>query len=150
MFNFYFSTQSPTKKDDTKHFFDLIAAGKYKPYTSNAVMDELKDDTEEKYQGMEELVDKYAVEVLSRTPEAEKLADRYVASSIIPLKYHADGLHIGIAAVNNLDFVASYNYGHIVKLKTINACGLVNRQEGYQFIGLMTPTEVIEYDARRG
>ena len=149
LFNFYFSTQSPDKKADTRHFFDLIAAGKYEPYTSNTVLDELKDATVEKYQAMQELIDKYAVAVLSRTTEAENLASRYAANGIIPLKYQTDGLHIGIATVNNLDFVASYNYGHIVKLKTINACGLVNRQEGYQFIGLMTPTEVIDYDARR-
>ncbi|GHU47368.1 hypothetical protein FACS1894200_02600 [Spirochaetia bacterium] len=149
MFNFYFSTQSPDKKADTRRFFEQIAEGKYEPYTSETVVDELKDAAEEKYRAMQELIDKYAVAVLSRTAEAKRLASRYAASGIIPLKYQTDGLHIGIATVNELDFVASYNYAHIVKLKTINACGLINRQEGYHFIGLMTPTEVIDYDTRR-
>jgi hypothetical protein len=122
------------EKTDTRRFFDLMAEGKYEPYTSDAVLDELKDDTEEKYQAMAELIDKYAMKVLITPAKAKKLADKYVAQGIIPLNYDTDGLHIGIATVNELDFVASYNYEHIAKLKMINTCGLINRQEGYQFI----------------
>ena len=65
---------------------------------------------------------------------------------IIPAKFQEDALHIATAVVNNLDFVLSFNYGHIVKTKTMIGVGLANLREGYCQIGLSTPTEVLEYD----
>jgi hypothetical protein len=74
------------------------------------------------------------------------LADTYIKKGIIPLKFRDDALHIATATVNNLDFVVSYNQGHIVKTKTMIGAGLTNLREGYRQIGLSTPTEVLEYD----
>jgi predicted nucleic acid-binding protein len=144
VFNFYFSTQSTQKRQDTRQFFDLIEKGILEPYSSDIVIDELRKD-KTKFQEMASLIDQYEVEILPPTKEAEQLSEIYVAKEIIPAKYQTDALHIGIAAANNFDFVVSYNYGHIIKLKTINMTGLVNLQERYRFIGLITPTEVVEY-----
>ena len=74
------------------------------------------------------------------------MADIYVKKGIIPLKFRTDALHIATATVNKLDFVVSYNLGHIVKTKTMIGTGLVNLREGYRQIGLSTPTEVLDYD----
>jgi hypothetical protein len=57
-------------------------------------------------------------------------------------------MHIAIATVNRLNFVASYNFGHIVKLKTLNMAGLVNVRLGYPQIGLFSPMEVKDDDGR--
>jgi hypothetical protein len=70
----------------------------------------------------------------------------YIKKDIIPSKFRDDALHIATATVNNLDFVVSYNLGHIVKTKTMIGAGLANLREGYRQIGLSTPTEVLEYD----
>ena len=67
---------------------------------------------------------------------------------IIPLKYRTDAQHIAIATVSGLNCVASYNFNHIVKLKTLNMTGLVNVRRGYHQIGLFSPTEVNDYDGR--
>jgi len=64
----------------------------------------------------------------------------------ISTKSIKDALHISCAVVNNLDFVISYNQGHIIKTKTMIGTGLANLREGYRQIGLSTPTEVLEYD----
>ena len=61
-------------------------------------------------------------------------------------KYRADALHISIATVNALDFVISFNQGHIVKTKTMIGTGFANLRYGFRQIGLCTPTEVSEYD----
>jgi hypothetical protein len=74
------------------------------------------------------------------------MADIYVKKGIIPLKFRADALHIATATVNKLDFVISYNLGHIVKTKTMIGTGLANLREGYRQIGLSTPKEVLDYD----
>ena len=74
------------------------------------------------------------------------MAGIYIEKGIIPEKFIDDAVHIATATVNNLDFVISYNLGHIVKTKTMIGVGIANLREGYRQIGLATPTEVLEYD----
>jgi hypothetical protein len=72
------------------------------------------------------------------------LADIYVAEGIIPRKYRTDGIHIAIAAVNDLDMIISLNFQHIVKRKTKLATGSINALNGYRAIEISNPMEVIE------
>jgi hypothetical protein len=147
-FNFYHLEKDSEKKRDVVGLFKRIAEGEFKPYTSIVAIDELKKATAEKYQKMIGLLGQYDISVLSNSGEAERLADMYVSKSIIPLKYRTDALHIAIATVNGLNFVVSYNFGHIVKLKTLNMVGLVNVRRDYPQIGLFSPTEVKDDDGR--
>jgi hypothetical protein len=146
MFNFYFYGKGKEKQVYTERLFTDIAAGKYKAYTSDYVIDELKKDTTERFNAMYSLVGKYNIDVLPSDAESTRLGALYIAKGIIPEKYDDDALHIAAATVNGLDFVISYNYNHIVKLKTIIGTGLINRREGYQQVSLSTPKEILDYD----
>ena len=75
---------------------------------------------------------------------AEILADKYVSEDIIPEKFRVDGIHIAMATINDLDIIVSYNFRHIVKLRTIIGTESINLREGYKRIGIFSPTEVIE------
>jgi len=83
---------------------------------------------------------------LPKSAEIKRLADIYVAEGIIPAKYSTDALHIAAATVNDLDFVASWNFKHIVKRKTVIMTEAVNLRNNYKKIGIFSPTEVIEND----
>jgi hypothetical protein len=85
-------------------------------------------------------------DIVPPTAEARRLADIYITRGIIPAKFDDDALHIATATVNNIDFVISFNQGHIVKVKTMIGAGFINLHEGYRQIGLSIPTEVTEYD----
>jgi predicted nucleic acid-binding protein len=144
IFNFYYVDKDSKKKGDTHKLFDAIKEGTYEVYTSQYVQTEIARDTPEKYKKMQGLLEKYTINIVSFSKEAEYLADVYMANGIIPLKYDTDALHIATATVNKLDFVASFNFGHIVKLKTMIGTGFVNLHHGYRQIGLCTPTEVAD------
>ena len=146
VFNFCFEGKQGQKQKDAEKLFEEIAKGKYEAYTSNTVRDELKDAPGEKFEKMNALFEKYVKEVIAPSQEAIRMADVYIAKGIIPAKSRIDALLIATASVNNLDFVISYNQGHIVKTKTMIGAGLANLHEGYRQIGLSTPTEVLEYD----
>ncbi|MHA1521502.1 MAG: hypothetical protein ACTSRK_15070 [Promethearchaeota archaeon] len=62
----------------------------------------------------------------------------------IPLKYAEDALHIAIAANNNMDYLLSWNFKHIVKLKTKNIVRLVNTIVKISQIEIITPAELLE------
>ena len=95
---------------------------------------------------MVNLIEKYKIKFLEPDKNAESLAGKYVSANIIPIKYRTDGIHIAMATINDLDIIISYNFHHIVKLKTIIGTESINLSEGYKRIGIYSPTEVIEND----
>jgi len=146
VFNFYFADDAPDKRADTLRLFEEISQGKYEPYTSAVVIREIEQDTTPKRDKMLDLVEQYNVAVLPADEETRRLADIYVAEKIIPEKYATDALHIASTTINDLDFIVSYNFQHIVKMKTITMTESVNLRERYRRIGIYSPTEVIEHD----
>lgn len=146
VFNFVFADDAPEKRDDTLALFAEIKQGKYAPYTSSYVLEELEQAPDPKRGEMLRLIPQYNIGVLTGRDEAEKLAGAYVSEGIIPQKYHADALHIAIATANDLDLIVSYNFKHIVKMKTVTMTEAVNLREGYKRIGIFSPTEVIDND----
>ena len=146
IFNFFFADDAPEKKRDTIKLFQEIKEGKYMPYTSDAVLEELGKASPEKSGQMFSLVSQYSIISLPVTEEARRLADIYIKEGVIPEKYPTDALHIALSTVNVLDYIVSYNFRHIVKLKTIIMTESINLRENYKRIGIISPTEVVEYD----
>jgi len=146
VFNFYFADDAPDKRADTLLLFKEIAQGKYEPYTSDHVVEELLEASEPKQSQMLDLIRQHNVVVLPESSEANRLADLYVAEGIIPKKYATDAIHIAVTTVNGLDFIVSYNFKHIVKMKTVTMTEVVNLRERYHRIGIYSPTEVVEYE----
>jgi predicted nucleic acid-binding protein len=146
VFNFYVDGKQGHKQRETEKLFAAIGAGKYEAYTSETVIKELMDAPKVKRDVMDGLVGHYVKKVFEPDDDAQCLADKYVEKHIIPHKYRNDGLHIAVAAVNNLDFVVSCNMGHIDKRKTMIGTGFINLRAGYKNIGISSSMEVIEYD----
>jgi predicted nucleic acid-binding protein len=146
VFNFYFADDAPDKREDTLRLFEEIRQGKYEPYTSDYVVDELSLCEEPKQSMMKNLLDEFSVLTLPMDSEAEALADVYVSEKIIPVRYRADGIHIAVTAASGLDFIVSFNFQHIVKRKTVEMTEIINYRQGYKKVGIYSPTEVVDYD----
>ena len=144
LFNHYFDEDRGLAHESTVALFKEITAGKYEAFTSGAVIEELAEASAEKYDKMFSLIDEYKITVLSVSEEAERLADIYVSEDVIPIKYRTDGVHIAVAAVNNLDLIISMNFQHIVKRKTKLATASINAINGYRAVEIFNPMEVVE------
>jgi hypothetical protein len=121
-------------------------AGKYELFTSNAVVYELKRAPQPKRRKMLTFLAKNVKNVIICDKRVEDLATGYICRTILPGGSAKDALHIAAAVVHGLDFVISYNMGHIVKLKTMVGTAFINLRAGFRHIGLCTPIEVEEYD----
>jgi len=141
LFNYYFD-EDRENHPDTVTLFEDIAAGKYTALTSLYVVDELEKAPSEKRDKMIALIEQFGITALALSDEAEWLADTYVEQGIIPLKYRTDGVHIAVAAVNDLDLIISMNFQHIVKRKTKIGTGNINALNGYRSVEICTPMEV--------
>jgi predicted nucleic acid-binding protein len=143
--NFYFADDAPDKQQDTLTLFQEIKEGKYAAYTSFAVLDEInKTSQAQKREDMLALIKEYDIGVLEDDSEADALADIYVREGIIPSKYRDDALHIAVATIAEMNIILSWNFQHIVKLKTRNMVNAINLREGYRTIEICSPREVIE------
>ena len=145
IFNYYFDREREAHPDTLKLFAE-IKAGKYEPYTSEYVTNELAKAQIEKQKLMLKLIDEYNVILIKASADAENLANVYIQEKVIPMKYITDALHIAAASVRSLDFIVSLNFRHIVKRKTILMSEVVNIREGYKRIGIFSPMEVVEHE----
>ena len=145
IFNYYFDKEREAHPDTVK-LFEEIKAGKYEPYTSEYVTNELAKAPIEKQKMMLKLIDEYSVTLIKASTDAERLANVYIQENIIPKKHTTDALHIAAASVKSLDFIVSLNFRHIVKRKTILMTEVVNVREGYKKVGIFSPMEVVEHE----
>ncbi|GHU49735.1 hypothetical protein FACS1894200_08700 [Spirochaetia bacterium] len=147
VFNFPFADDAPEYKQDTLDLFAAIEAGKFEAYTSEYVIQELRNDKDDKHrQDMLNLIQKHTIVVLPINEKAKYLSDIYIANNAIKATYPTDAVHIAMTAVSGLDFIVSLNFQHIVKQKTIVETGRINAQEGYRRVGIYTPKEALEHE----
>ena len=144
IFNFAFSDDVPKEKDVTLRLLDEVRKGKYEVYISEVVIREINRASKEKAKKLIELINEIVSEELPIDDEVLELARRYITEGIIPEKYENDAVHIAVASVNNLDAIISWNFEHIVKLKTKKEVTGVNAISGYKDIEIYSPWEVIE------
>jgi len=145
IFNFPFADDAPQYRADTLRLFAEIKAGKFRPFTSKYVTQELAvTKNAEKLAKMETLISDYGITVIPANPEIERLANVYLSAGIIPVKFETDALHIASATVTGLDFIVSLNFKHIVKHKTIIETEIINAREGFKRVFIHTPAEVID------
>ena len=81
--------------------------------------------------------------VLADTPEADALAEAYLAHGIIGPGSRSDALHVALATIGRVDVLVSWNFKHIVNLGRIRLFNAVNLEEGYGLIEIRTPKEVL-------
>ena len=142
--NFAIYDKDPEKKRITQLLIAEIKQGKYEAFISRIALFEIEEAQEEKRKELVEVVKDINPEELPVDEEVERLANRYIEEGIIPIKYADDARHIAVASIHDLDAIVSWNFEHIVKLKTKKEVTGINNLMGYKEIEIYSPQEVIE------
>ena len=132
------------KRDITLRFFQELPILAEEIYISEEVIREIDRASEPRKSQLKGLVREVNPVLLEANQEAMELSERYVDEGIIPERYRIDSLHIAIAVCNNIDAIVSWNFSHIVKLKTRIMVNGINKLLGYHEIEICSPEEVIE------
>lgn len=138
---FLFAHDAPEKMRITKQFFKSLKDKE--AFISELSLEEIEQSPEEKRKLLINTIRKYELKVLKSSKDAEKLADQYVQSGIVPERYYNDALHIALAVVNKVDVLVSWNMQHIVRLKTIVGVREINKKLEYEEILILNPEEVL-------
>jgi hypothetical protein len=95
----------------TQSFWRLLTKNELAPFISALVAKEASRGDTAMAQRRQEAIASFAV--LATTPEAEKLAHSIIDLRGVPKEYPEDALHIAIAAIGGMDFIATWNFTHI-------------------------------------
>jgi len=135
----YFDQRAPDRQRLTKAFWQGIH--EYEVLISTVTLKEIGNTTSILLKKrMVDLVTEY--EILEINDEVLTLAAEYIKAGIIPGRFENDALHIAIATVNGLDYLLSWNFEHIVKVKTKRRVNLINLSLGYKEIEIISPPEL--------
>jgi len=147
--NFATSKGRGPMRETTRELVKEISKGKYRPFISATVLDEIKDTTDEKRKrALLNKITEINPSVLKITPKVRELADRYIEHKIIPQKYHADAIHLAAAAFHKIPIVVSWNFEHLVKPKTRREVNVVNKKLDYPQIDIVSPLELVGYPGK--
>jgi len=136
----YFDDRAPDRQKLTRDFWNERLLS-FIPMISTIVQIEIKDTPDlEKRINMENLVKEF--EVLIPNDESDKLAQEYVDKGIFSEKFASDANHVAIAVVNGINFLASWNFRHLVKVNTRREVNLINALKGYWQIEIIVPPEL--------
>jgi predicted nucleic acid-binding protein len=147
VWNFYLVEDVPERherRELTHQLFDQLRAGDYETYISVVVLDEIAAAAEPRRSELYDLVDEISPVVLELTAEILDLSREYIVKGTIPAKHGNDALHIAVAVTNDLDVLLSWNFTHIVKLKTRRVVSATSRLLGYKEIEICSPEEVVD------
>jgi hypothetical protein len=88
-----------------------------------------------------------AVPLLEAPAEAKTLAAQLIAGEAVPASEPRDAAHITIAAVNGIDFLATWNFKHILNPAVQHLIDAICRDGGYERATICTPDQPLEaYD----
>jgi predicted nucleic acid-binding protein len=80
--------------------------------------------------------------ILTLDEDAKRLGERLVHQLAIPSKALDDAYHVAIAAVNGVDYLATWNCKHIANARTRAQIEAVCRAAGFQPAVIGTPQEL--------
>ncbi len=133
-----FDERNAERKNHTEEFWRELRD--YEVYVSTLVNEELDAASDEI---RAEMIDKNrGFKILEITDEVERLAEEYLSKGIFPERYKDDAIHVAVAVANNIDFLISWNFRHLVKVKTRRMVNLINEILGYPHIEIIAPPEL--------
>ena len=79
------------------------------------------------------------LEHVELTDEAAILADGYISRGIFHRKYLADALHVAIASYHKIDYLVTWNFGHLANVRRQARIRLFNTAAGFYVPMIVTP-----------
>lgn len=137
---------TPDKQADTLQLWEKIKSGLYEVITSDVTLREISNCKEPKLSILLAYLSEIEYQRFPVTEEAENLANKIIQQGILTQKSFDDCLHIAIAVINNCDIILSWNFNHMVNIRTINGVRAVNILNGYKPIDIYSPTVLIKGD----
>lgn len=132
----YLDNGEPFRRDLTIRWWEHEMS-EYRAVASIIVQRELERVPEPHRTGYLKLVS--LLEQVELTEEATILADGYISRGIFHRKYIADALHVAVASVHKIDYLVTWNFGHLANVQRQARIRLFNTAAGFFVPMIVTP-----------
>lgn len=133
----------PERMKETLNLWKQFEEGKYDIYLSQVTLDEVGECQEPKKTVLYEYLSRIQYTKLEITDEVLRVANQIVEMGILPPKSIDDCQHIATAVVHGCDYIISWNFKHIVNIKTIKGIRAITHLESYKDIDIMNPSVLL-------
>jgi len=132
----YFDFQKPVRQLITQKWAQQNAK-EFDLFASTLVLEEIDKNTDQELrEKMLNLLNSLSISILEVNEAIVKLASIY-REHILSQEIN-DTVHIAIASYYALDAIVSWNFRHIVNLKTMKAIHEINREQQHEDIQILT------------
>ena len=134
---------APEKTQDTREVWKHVKAGRYDIYISDIVIRELNDCKGEKKDILFSYLSEIEYSLVTTDDKTTKLAKKFIDNGILKKKSFDDCQHIAAAILSDCDIIVSWNFKHIVNVKTIRGIKVITTVEGYKDLLIYPPTALL-------
>ncbi|MDO8748423.1 MAG: type II toxin-antitoxin system VapC family toxin [Candidatus Omnitrophota bacterium] len=136
----YFDKRLKQRQEDTGVFFKTMVPH-YEVYVSEITIRELSE-TKNAVLREKFLRTIKGFKVLRINPQIGELAEKYIKDNVFPRKYFDDALHIAVASYYKMSCLVSWNFEHIVKVKTRRLVNFENKLNSLGTLEIVSPLEL--------
>ncbi len=130
----FFDTSKPIRQLITQKWFEYDAINYNLCISVITIREISKIINPIKKYNIEKLIYDNDMKLLEFNEEAKILAEKYMEKGAIPKSEPEDAYHIAIATVNKIEFLASWNFSHIVSVNPIRKIHEINLSNKYDII----------------
>lgn len=134
----------PEKMADTRKLWEMFKNKKYEVYLSTIVLKEIQKCPEPKRTQLIDCLNEIEFTTLDITEDVTAVAYKIIELGILTQKSFDDCQHIGAALIHECDCIISWNFKHIVNVKTIRGVRAITNLEGYKMIEIWNPSVLLE------
>jgi hypothetical protein len=114
---------------------------KFECFISQVVIDEIQAGDPQVAKKRLREVKKF--KILEATVEAEHLTREIISAGVIPVKAVGDAAHIAVAAVNEMDYLLTWNCRHLANAQLIRRVSVICNMKGFNMPVICTPEELM-------
>lgn len=142
--SYLYQLDAPEKMEDTLHLWKLLKEGVYEVYISDIVISEISVCNEEKLRILMDSLKQIDYNIIETDEDTVELAEKFIDFGILKQKSFDDCQHIAAAILAGCDIITSWNFKHIVNVRTVRGVKVITTMEGYKDLLIYPPTVLLE------
>ena len=142
--SYLYQLDTPEKMKDTLELWEQFRRGRYEVYISDVVVYEINQCSREKRETLLDYLDQIEYNIIETDEGTVELAEKFIDFGFLKRKSYDDCRHIAAAILAGCDFIISWNFKHIVNVKTIRGIKAITTYEGYKDLMIYPPSALLE------
>lgn len=142
--SYLYQVDAPEKMQNTLELWKLFRNKVYEVYISDIVIREISGCNEEKLKILLDYLEQIDYNIIETDEDTVELAGKFIDFGILKQKSFDDCQHIAAAILSGCDIITSWNFKHIVNVKTVRGVKVITTLEGYKDLLIYPPSVLIE------